>query len=80
MLENYARKAPIGRGFDDDATYENAMGSTVPASPVEPFDHFGHILPSASSRRKAVPVETAVEVAQFSYNGIIQRYLIQMLS
>ena len=71
VLENYARKTPLGRGFDDDSTYENAMGNSAPSSPVEPFDHFAHILPPASSRRKAVPIETAVEVAQFSYNGII---------
>ena len=69
VLEHYARKSPSSRGFDDDITYDTAMGASPATSSVGAPDLFGRILPPASSARKGISAETSVEVAQFSYNG-----------
>ena len=66
ILENYARKSPMGRGFEDDFTYEVATSQQT-KDDLNSTDQFGISAKSTGiiGGAKATPFE----IAQSSYNG-----------
>lgn len=66
VLENYARKSPIGRGFEDDFTYEVATSQQT-KDDLYTTDQLGFAAksPGMIGGAKVTPFE----IAQSSYNG-----------